>query len=432
MTGGQGSMSKLKAGQVAVWATRTLMDLVGPYAQSAECPLEKWFRDAKIYELFEGTAEIQRLVISRMQVAEYARAPARGGRDRRASRPAAASAAAAETDGARRLRPSAQAATDQPATAAPRASNLAARWLTPTRTPTAGAAVDLRRAGNRRRMRAALAINVGHARRRRSRAASLFDSLALLADAGHVLSDVGAIVLGLVAAGLARARRRVAADLRLSPRRGAGGARQRRRPRGARRLSSSSPRSGGSPTRPRSTARGVLVVGMIGLAGNAWATSVLARGERADINLEAVLRHSAADALGSIAVVVSALAVLAFGWREADPIASLAIAALILASSVRLMREPLDVLMESAPAGVDVDELGAALCAVDGVSAVHELHVWTVTSGFEALAAHVVTARSRPRPRPPRARVPAPRAFRDRAHDAADGGGRRRGRAPAS
>jgi alkylation response protein AidB-like acyl-CoA dehydrogenase len=71
MTGGQGSMSKLKGGDVAMWATRTCMDLVGPYAQSADCPLEKWFRDAKIYQLFEGTAEIQRLVISRMQAAEY-------------------------------------------------------------------------------------------------------------------------------------------------------------------------------------------------------------------------------------------------------------------------------------------------------------------------------------------------------------------------
>jgi acyl-CoA dehydrogenase len=71
LSGGQGSMSKLKAGQVAVWATRALMDLVGPYAQTRECPLEKWFRDAKIYELFEGTAEVQRLVISRMQVADY-------------------------------------------------------------------------------------------------------------------------------------------------------------------------------------------------------------------------------------------------------------------------------------------------------------------------------------------------------------------------
>lgn len=71
MTGGQGSMSKLKGGDVAMWATRTVMDLVGPYAWSTECPLEKFFRDAKIYQLFEGTAEIQRRVISRMQVEEY-------------------------------------------------------------------------------------------------------------------------------------------------------------------------------------------------------------------------------------------------------------------------------------------------------------------------------------------------------------------------
>ena len=71
LTGGQGSMSKLKSGDVAMWATRTLMDLVGPAATSTEYPLEKWFRDAKIYQLFEGTAEIQRLVISRMQAEEY-------------------------------------------------------------------------------------------------------------------------------------------------------------------------------------------------------------------------------------------------------------------------------------------------------------------------------------------------------------------------
>ncbi|MGH2922549.1 MAG: acyl-CoA dehydrogenase family protein [Solirubrobacterales bacterium] len=71
MTGGQGSMSKLKAGDVTMWATTTLMDLVGPYAQSAECPLEKWFRDAKIYQIFEGTAQVQRLVVSRMQAQLY-------------------------------------------------------------------------------------------------------------------------------------------------------------------------------------------------------------------------------------------------------------------------------------------------------------------------------------------------------------------------
>ena len=71
MTGGQGSMSKLKAGDVTMWATTTLIDLVGPYAQSTDCPLEKWFRDAKIYQLFEGTAQVQRLVISRMQARTY-------------------------------------------------------------------------------------------------------------------------------------------------------------------------------------------------------------------------------------------------------------------------------------------------------------------------------------------------------------------------
>jgi acyl-CoA dehydrogenase len=71
MRGGQGSMSKLKAGDVTMWATTTLMDLVGPDAWSTELPLEKFFRDAKIYQLFEGTAEIQRMVISRMQAREY-------------------------------------------------------------------------------------------------------------------------------------------------------------------------------------------------------------------------------------------------------------------------------------------------------------------------------------------------------------------------
>ena len=106
LTGGQGSMSKLKGGDVAMWATRTCMDLVGPYALSAECPLEKWFRDAKIYQLFEGTAEVQRQVISRMQVAEFQRELAEGleiavgamsanGASANGSNPAAASAEAA-------------------------------------------------------------------------------------------------------------------------------------------------------------------------------------------------------------------------------------------------------------------------------------------------------------------------------------------------
>src|SRR5213079_1023949 len=71
MTGGEGSMSKLKGGDVAMWVTQAVMDLVGPYAQSTDCPLEKWFRDAKIYQIFEGTAQVQRLVVSRMQREAY-------------------------------------------------------------------------------------------------------------------------------------------------------------------------------------------------------------------------------------------------------------------------------------------------------------------------------------------------------------------------
>jgi cobalt-zinc-cadmium efflux system protein len=252
------------------------------------------------------------------------------------------------------------------------------------------AAVTLRRAGNRRRMRTALAINLGMLAAAVA-GGLVFDSLALLADAGHVLSDLGAIVLGLVAATLAA--------------RGGGPRRTFGFHRGevlaalvngltlvALAVLIVVAAIGRFSDPPDIDGAGVLAVGAFGLAGNAWATLVLARGERSDINLEAVLRHSAADALGSIAVVLSGLAILAFGWLEADPIASLAIAGLILASSVRLVREPLDVLMESAPPGVDVEELGAEVCRVQGVRSVHELHVWTVTSGFEALAAHIVTA----------------------------------------
>ncbi|MEO8092849.1 MAG: cation diffusion facilitator family transporter [bacterium] len=251
-------------------------------------------------------------------------------------------------------------------------------------------AIDLRRAGNRRRMRTALAINVGLLVVGVAGGIA-FDSLAVFADAGHVLSDVGAIALGLGAA--TRAARRAGSRRTFGYHRGEvlaalvnGVALV------ALAVVIVVAAIGRLSDPPGIDSLGVLAVGIIGLSGNAWATLVLARGERSDINLEAVLRHSAADALGSLAVIAAALAVLAFDWRIADPIASIAIAGLILASSVRLVREPLDVLMESAPASVDVDELGAALCRVKGVSEVHELHVWTVTSGFEALAAHVVTA----------------------------------------
>jgi acyl-CoA dehydrogenase len=85
MTGGQGSMSKLKGADVAMWAVPALMDLVGPYAQTTDCPLEKWYRDAKIYQIFEGAAQIQRLVISRLQRQEYMARSADATRTQRAA-----------------------------------------------------------------------------------------------------------------------------------------------------------------------------------------------------------------------------------------------------------------------------------------------------------------------------------------------------------
>jgi alkylation response protein AidB-like acyl-CoA dehydrogenase len=95
MTGAQGSMSKLKAGDVAMWATTVLMDLVGPEASTYDHPLQKFFRDAKIFQIFEGTAQIQRLVVARMQVAEHRRQRAQTACDAEAEAAALAAAPAA-------------------------------------------------------------------------------------------------------------------------------------------------------------------------------------------------------------------------------------------------------------------------------------------------------------------------------------------------
>jgi cobalt-zinc-cadmium efflux system protein len=216
-------------------------------------------------------------------------------------------------------------------------------------------------------------------------------SLALLADAGHLLSDAGAIVLALIA-------------VRLAALPAAG-----RRTFGYQRsevlaalvngltlvvisvaIAVAAIGRFGDP--PEIDGWGVLILGIAGLAGNVAATAVLARGQREDINLEGVLRHSVADALGSVGVVAAGAFVLLGGSSVVDPIVGLLIALLILASSWRLIKEPVDVLMEAAPAGLDVDGVGATICQEEGVRSVHDLHVWTVTAGFGAIAAHVVVA----------------------------------------
>ena len=219
----------------------------------------------------------------------------------------------------------------------------------------------------------------------------LTDSLAVLADAGHLLSDVGSLALALFAASLAAMpaagrrtfgyqRSEVLAALVNGLLLVAVG------------VAIAIAAVGRFSDPPAIDAAGVLALGVLGLAGNVAATLVLARGQRQDINLEGALRHSAADALGSLGVIVAGAVVLAGGSDVVDPIVSLLIAALVLASSWRLIKEPFDVLMESAPADLDVEGMGEAICAEDGVRSVHDLHVWTVTAGFGAVAAHVVVA----------------------------------------
>jgi cobalt-zinc-cadmium efflux system protein len=216
----------------------------------------------------------------------------------------------------------------------------------------------------------------------------VFDSLALLADAGHVLADVGAIGLALFAGWMAR--------------RPAGPQRTFGFRRGEilaalfngftlvavavfvfaeaiSRLSDPPGVDGG----------GVIIIGLLSLIGNGAAALLLVGGDRENVNLEGVLRHTAADALGALGVVLAGLIVLTTGWDQADAVVSMAIGVLILLGSWRLLREPFNVLMETAPEGIDVEDVGAAMCAVPGVREVHDLHVWTVTSGFPALSAHI-------------------------------------------
>jgi cobalt-zinc-cadmium efflux system protein len=219
----------------------------------------------------------------------------------------------------------------------------------------------------------------------------LTGSLAVLADAGHLLSDVGSIGLALFAASLAA--RPAAGRMTFGYQRSeilaalVNGLLL-----AAVAIAVAVAAIGRLGNPPSIDGLGVLGLGLIGLLGNAGAALVLARGERVDVNLEGVLRHSAADALGSLGVILAGAFVLVGGSSIVDPVVSLVIAALILASSWRLIREPIGVLMEAAPSGLDVDAAGAAICEEEGVRSVHDLHIWTVTSGFGALAAHVVVS----------------------------------------
>jgi cobalt-zinc-cadmium efflux system protein len=217
-------------------------------------------------------------------------------------------------------------------------------------------------------------------------------SLALLSDAAHMLTDAAAIGLALLAISLAR-----------RPARGAFTFGLRRAEilsaqfngatllvlgilvviEGVRRLVNPPDVQGGP----------VLVVAVIGIGVNLVATWVLAGANRQSLNVEGAYRHLLTDLAAFIATAIAGVIILTTGFAQADGIAALIVAAIMLYASYGLLVESGRVFLEAAPRGMDVDEIGLALAASPGIIEVHDLHVWEVSSGFPALAAHVVVGR---------------------------------------
>ena len=137
----------------------------------------------------------------------------------------------------------------------------------------------------------------------------------------------------------------------------------------------------------------VLVIAVIGLAVNLAAARVLSRGRDGSLNVSAALRHVLADLAGSVGVIVAALIILTTGWEYADPIIGALIGVLVLASAWPVLRDSIRILLEQAPNDLDTAEIEVALADTNGVEDVHDLHVWTITSGFPALAVHVLVGR---------------------------------------
>ena len=217
----------------------------------------------------------------------------------------------------------------------------------------------------------------------------LTGSLALLADAGHLLVDVGTLGIGFVASWLASRP----ATVRMSY--------------GYRRAEILAAVINGlalwavaaaivyeavqrvQVPHPVS-APGMLGVALVGLAGNLASGAVLARDRNANLNVRAAFAHILADAAAAVGTIAASVVILTTGWTRADAVAGLGIAALILVGSWSLLREALHILMEGAPAHLSATEVETAMRDVPGVAGVHDLHIWSLTSGVEAVSGHVV------------------------------------------
>jgi cobalt-zinc-cadmium efflux system protein len=217
------------------------------------------------------------------------------------------------------------------------------------------------------------------------------NSLALLSDAGHMLTDVASLALALLAAWFAT---RSATPERTY---------------GYHRLEILAALLNGLTLllmsvvivveaikrieAPREVmGGGLLAVAVGGLIVNIIGTAWLHEGHGHSLNVRAAFYHMLGDLLGSIGAVVAGVLILAFGWYLADPILAVAIAVLIAVSAVGVIREAGRVLIEAAPEHLDTREIRAALLAVPGVTGVHDLHVWTITSGMYSLSCHCVVS----------------------------------------
>ena len=137
----------------------------------------------------------------------------------------------------------------------------------------------------------------------------------------------------------------------------------------------------------------MLVVATLGLLVNASGAAILYKSGGESLNVEGALRHVLADALGSVGAMAAAATIILTGWRYADPLISVAIGFLILGSSWKLLRDSTNILLEATPRGLNAGEVGQKMAAADGIVEVHDLHIWTITSGFPALSAHVLVGR---------------------------------------
>jgi cobalt-zinc-cadmium efflux system protein len=218
---------------------------------------------------------------------------------------------------------------------------------------------------------------------------AIASSLAVLSDAAHTLTDAGAIGLALLAARLARRRPKGALTFGLG------------------RAEILSAQANGltllilacfivyegtrrliSPSEVQASL--MLAVGLAGIVVNLAAALALTRANRESLNVEGALQHNLIDTYASLATALAAGVILLTGFDRADSIASLLIAAPMLHSGYKLVKSSGRIFLEASPEGLDPDAIGHAMAALPGVSEVHDLHVWEVTSGFPALSAHIL------------------------------------------